>query len=267
MGLFSREKPVCSVCGREIDFNKFKLSNGEILCQNCIQKALITPGFTYDTLKTLSSEEVKDRIDVATERKKIFDDRAASFRPGIKFGSAIWFDDRNRWFVCPVGNRIDNRVCPVLQYEDIVDFEVLEDGNSIIKGGLGKALLGGALFGMAGMIAGGTSKKTKGTCSRLQLKITTRDLDYPVIFVDFINGRDVEKSSITYTSSFKKIQEIVSKIKTILDNLEPSSVAPAATASPVLSAADEILKYKELLDIGVISQEEFDAKKSQLLNL
>jgi len=32
-------------------------------------------------------------------------------------------------------------------------------------------------------------------------------------------------------------------------------------------AANELKKYKELLDIGVISQEEFDAKKKQLLGL
>lgn len=33
------------------------------------------------------------------------------------------------------------------------------------------------------------------------------------------------------------------------------------------SSADEIKKYKELLDNGVITQEEFDAKKKQLLGL
>lgn len=33
------------------------------------------------------------------------------------------------------------------------------------------------------------------------------------------------------------------------------------------SAADEILKWKELLDKGVITQEQFDAKKNQLLGL
>ena len=31
--------------------------------------------------------------------------------------------------------------------------------------------------------------------------------------------------------------------------------------------ADELKKYKELLDSGVISQEEFDTKKKQLLGL
>ena len=33
-----------------------------------------------------------------------------------------------------------------------------------------------------------------------------------------------------------------------------------------LSAADELKKYKDLLDAGVITQEEFDKKKKQLLN-
>ena len=33
------------------------------------------------------------------------------------------------------------------------------------------------------------------------------------------------------------------------------------------SAADEILKFKQLLDMGAITQEEYDAKKKQLLDL
>lgn len=40
---------------------------------------------------------------------------------------------------------------------------------------------------------------------------------------------------------------------------------PADQAS--VSVADEIKKFKELLDIGAITQEEFDAKKKQLLGL
>ena len=38
-------------------------------------------------------------------------------------------------------------------------------------------------------------------------------------------------------------------------------------AAPTLSAADELKKFKELLDMGVISQEDFDAKKKKLLGL
>jgi predicted Zn-dependent peptidase len=41
----------------------------------------------------------------------------------------------------------------------------------------------------------------------------------------------------------------------------------AAASAPQLSSADELAKYKGLLDSGVITQEEFDAKKKQLLGL
>ena len=41
---------------------------------------------------------------------------------------------------------------------------------------------------------------------------------------------------------------------------------PNETSSvPVISHADEIKKYKELLDGGVITQEEFEEKKKQLM--
>jgi len=39
------------------------------------------------------------------------------------------------------------------------------------------------------------------------------------------------------------------------------------TGGAPLSSADEIKKFKELLDQGIITQEEFDAKKKQLLGL
>jgi len=37
--------------------------------------------------------------------------------------------------------------------------------------------------------------------------------------------------------------------------------------APAISTADEIKKYKELLDCGIITQEEFNEKKKQLLGL
>ncbi len=42
---------------------------------------------------------------------------------------------------------------------------------------------------------------------------------------------------------------------------------PAAKRMESLQAVEELKKYKELLDSGVISQDEFDAKKNQLLGL
>ena len=45
------------------------------------------------------------------------------------------------------------------------------------------------------------------------------------------------------------------------------SKEPQGTVIQQASAADELKKFKDLLDMGVISQDEFDAKKKQLLGL
>ena len=39
------------------------------------------------------------------------------------------------------------------------------------------------------------------------------------------------------------------------------------SATPAVSSMDELKKLKELLDMGIVTQEEFDAKKKQLLGL
>ena len=47
---------------------------------------------------------------------------------------------------------------------------------------------------------------------------------------------------------------------------EKVNVTVAASA-PKTDETDQIKKYKDLLDSGIITQEEFDAKKKQLLGL
>ena len=57
--------------------------------------------------------------------------------------------------------------------------------------------------------------------------------------------------------------KIRNEIKSILEIICNSD----KKASASYSVADEIMKYKKLLDMGVITQEEFEAKKRQLMGL
>ena len=57
-----------------------------------------------------------------------------------------------------------------------------------------------------------------------------------------------------------------SNISDATDEDFAKSNQPASVVQQV-SAADELKKFKELLDMGIITQEEFDAKKKQLLGL
>ena len=57
------------------------------------------------------------------------------------------------------------------------------------------------------------------------------------------------------------------EIVEFIENRRSELRAPQTTVVQQASAADELKKFKELLDSGIISQEEFDAKKKQLLGL
>lgn len=66
----------------------------------------------------------------------------------------------------------------------------------------------------------------------------------------------------------KNAEEIYSVVNNLLierQNVKAAGVSGAASQSS--DSADQLKKYKELLDAGVITQEEFDAKKKQLLDL
>jgi TM2 domain-containing membrane protein YozV len=68
---------------------------------------------------------------------------------------------------------------------------------------------------------------------------------------------------------------IIDIINIATGNLRPADGTPYAdenkaseqSSASTISAAEELKKYKELLDQGVINEEEFQAKKERLLNL
>ena len=69
----------------------------------------------------------------------------------------------------------------------------------------------------------------------------------------------------TSVQSNEKMNEVADYIRARVS--EAKNGPKQQTVVQEVSAADEIIKFKNLLDMGVISQEEFDAKKKQLLGL
>lgn len=62
--------------------------------------------------------------------------------------------------------------------------------------------------------------------------------------------------------------EVIDITAEIVEDVEESQQAVANQVEKrEFSVADELLKFKQLLDMGVLTQEEFDVKKQELLNL
>lgn len=75
------------------------------------------------------------------------------------------------------------------------------------------------------------------------------------------------ENSFTFDTSKvtnEKMREVAEYVKRRVNECKQQKNAPALG---VLSPADEIRKFKDLLDTGAITQEEFDAKKKQLLGI
>lgn len=61
------------------------------------------------------------------------------------------------------------------------------------------------------------------------------------------------------------VEKMASTIQHQIEEKENNASSHTTIVQNQVSAADELLKYKQLLDAGVITQEEFDKKKSELL--
>lgn len=182
-------------------------------------------------------------------------------------GDYIYLDEKNqRWAIPNVSFWGNLKSIRIHKYSDIVNFELLEDGNSIITGGTGKALAGGLLFGRVGAIVGGTTanKAVQSVCSNFRVKITLNNLKIPVEYITLIKTMNVQKNTGLYKSYFKIAQEIISILEVICKNNDKDIVSNMSNKENN-SSADEILKFKQLLDQGIITQEEFDKKKQELL--
>lgn len=68
-------------------------------------------------------------------------------------------------------------------------------------------------------------------------------------------------------SNRNEIYEAIKKILADRQTKEVKASAPVTNITQAQSSADELKKFKDLLDSGIITQEEFDAKKKQLLGL
>ncbi|MGC3746865.1 SHOCT domain-containing protein [Enterococcus faecalis] len=154
----------------------------------------------------------------------------------------------------------------IFNYTDLISFELIEDGNQVTHGGisLGRAALGGILFGTSGAAITGASKikkEDKNYCSQLDIMIHVKNSPKPTKFIKLITFK-IDKSKFMYKQMANTAKEILGGLNYILDNIETQTSSDNA-----IDQFDNLKKLKELLDMGILSQEEFDKKKQKLLDL
>lgn len=260
MGFWKKE--YCPICGKKIGILNFRIKDKVAICPECFGKMDVD----LPILKFQSIKEVKEHLQLRNENLEKF--QTFNISREIKIGGYYFREDDNLglWYA---STEKKPKNPTLYNYEQIVDFKLLEDGNTISSGGLGRALVGGALFGGVGAIVGGVTggKTAKNILTSLEVVIT---LDNP--YRNIINvkcmptGMTCKSGSLLYKTYKAEANNFVSFLATI------SAKAKKTDAQKIKNVSkdkefDEIVKYKELLDKGIITQEEFNLKKKELLGL
>ena len=150
-------------------------------------------------------------------------------------------------------------------FSDVINYKENVVGSHISKHHrVARGLAGGALLGGAGMVAGAlTGGKDYDAVSRLSISIFFKD---GTTYEDVFLKGDTKTEGIIYNVAIKGMNSLIGKLESIL--VENNSVAnDKAQPKEMSENAQKLRDLKALLDDGVITNEDFEARKKQLLNL
>jgi hypothetical protein len=279
----------CIVCKLEKGFAQ--LSSGEYICKSCLEKA----GFNVFKAETFTSKHIlfgglgkkttmeSKSFDVLSKENTLDIENRISmvgkFRPTKcisyhrdkkLFSDAVYMNFLEVDDVNKLWRSFHSYNFKIYNYSDILNVELVVDNETETSSGLGGALLGGAVFGRTGAVLGALITEGSMTiCNSLAIKITLNDINCPIVYIPFVD----ETSSLTgrfttsdeYKTKITRAQECMSLFDIICEQNKESKVLSRENNSINISVPDEITKYKNLLDSGVISAEEFDNAKNKLL--
>ncbi len=131
----------------------------------------------------------------------------------------------------------------------LVKWERVENVQKSVSSIVGWTVIG-SKFGNAGAIAGAMGANVG------------KDKSVATLFLKRENG---EKVPLVIKCDKKDLEKLSLLIVAEEEETTHAAVTPPPTTSSI--PTEELIKLKELLDVGILTQEEFDAKKKQLLGI
>lgn len=150
-------------------------------------------------------------------------------------------------------------------YSEKLNFWTIEQQQEVIakksKSVIGRALLGGVLLGPVGAVVGGMTGIGDKT-----VKVSDVDNIFSISY-----SQNDEDTIILFSCSNKKLKKVYEYFKKNLGNKykKPDEIKfteEDKTNNSKVSVADELRKLKDLLDEGILTNEEFVQEKKKLLD-
>lgn len=267
---------ICGVCKRELNLfsSKVKLTDGYV-CKNCLNRGAITEQFN---LNCKSTQEVQKLVET---RAPI----ANNFHTTRKVLDNFKIDETHKAI------KIDK---DLFLYSDLFGYELTEDGVTLSHHTLGQKktqTIKNSNGKTATDVLSGMISNIVGTKKVLELTISFSNTIGYVKTIKFSRG-DERISKEEYERAIKKAKTCTDVLDVIISELDShinvnqinhtnilvdnsinhTSINQAqddhasSKATDALSRADALLKYKQLLDLGIITEQDFNRQKQLLLN-
>jgi len=295
MSLFKNDKKPCPVCQSPTPKIFPTKIEDKPICKECNNKISmennLKDNLTLDGLvEHLAYRENNAKLHATfSESRKV----SSGF-----FGSAISIDDTNRLWYISVGEN-----SPIYHFDDLVSYSLLENGSTIESASAkGKQLFHGVLenrsmydiadsmqrFGntlqnMSGQNKNGAAGSRPAEppipapVHSLSLKIAVNNIYWKNLEITFsapaVFDNDLRRFYVDYQNKLSEVAEFTQALFSFFPNQSfpangsESNQMASRTQAPTISVADELKKFKELLDMNAITQAEFDQKKKELLNM
>lgn len=143
------KKYVCDCCGLKLHVNPIQISDGGI-CMLCNTICSRSPMTTVSKVKA-AWDENSARLQTFSPNMTISD-----------FGSAYIFIDTTNQMACISNQKKLAQHSIVFKFSELEEYRIETVGEKMVtktKGGLGRAVVGGAVFGVAGAIVGASTAK------------------------------------------------------------------------------------------------------------
>jgi hypothetical protein len=150
-------------------------------------------------------------------------------------------------------------------FNNVVDCEIIEDNSTIMKGGVGRAVVGGVLAGGVGAIVGASTRSSSDIVRMLEVKIVLDDIVEPVLTMKLILS-ETERDTITYREALSFAHETHAAMVSMISSSKKDEVSKVNVVEGIEeTATGKIKELAKLKDEGILTEEEFTAKKTELL--
>ncbi|MFC6179985.1 SHOCT domain-containing protein [Lactiplantibacillus daowaiensis] len=181
----------------------------------------------------------------------------------------VYFDDKKQQVLVKksIPERMAYERTLNFPYSDLENYDGIEDPTTIEKKhGVGRSIVGGLVAGPTGAVLGAFSGgKSYSAVSKVAMILYFKGNYH--IEATFLST-DTSTSSSTYAAVQRSVMQVGHDLDKIIADNNASTTMQAATPSDTSnSTADDLRELKQLLDDGILTEDEFTAKKKQILGI